>query len=302
MRAIAASAASLILFSLASGCGSRGAAFEATSTVRAKSSITDDLLVSVRGEGAPCASNGCGFFVRELNTGANERYVSSLDLSGAVDAASAASALDAPDALVLRGYVAPSDAEGGARTFVARDVWRGMPAVVPGDADQFYTVAPAEAGDRGQPPYAERIATLVNTYERYGFDDIDVSAAALPWVDRTWLASRVAEHDAVVAASWARRSDEDIDDDEWILKASQVYVHLPDRVGPCPAPAVVPCDPGTIATFERNADRCVIQAGCVHPAYCPMYLPYCEDGYSLAMWRGRSGCAEFACDPTFVAE
>jgi hypothetical protein len=64
---------------------------------------------------------------------------------------------------------------------------------------------------------------------------------------------------------------------------------------------VTQCTGGTIASFERNDDRCVIQIGCVPTAICPLFRPACSAGYTLASWVGDSGCAQYACDPTFVA-
>ena len=312
MRSLRASVASLAplasLFMLASSAGCSSSAAPGPITAEPVSSqgeelaMTRDRVVVVRPDARRCVAPLCGgYFVRELNRGEAERYVSALDLSATgLDDAAVAGALAAPTSLVLRGHLGAADARHGTRRFAARDVWRGMPGVAPADDEAFYTVAP-----RTPPieclvaPCPEEIATLVNGRDHYAFDGVDVAPAALAWVDASWLASRVTEHGAVVAASWVRGTHYP-GGYAWTLQTSQVYVHLPDRVGPCPAAPAQACDEGTVAAFERNPDRCLIQVACVKRAICPLYMPACSAGYTLGAWFGRSGCAQFACDPTFV--
>ncbi len=263
-----------------------------------------DRLVAVRIDTRRCAAPRCGgYFVRELNRDADERYASSLDLSSAgLDDASIESALAAPDALVLRGRFGTVERVSGTGSFVASEVWRGMPGIDSSSDDGFFTIAPRDPPiECIVAPCPEEIATLVNSRWRLAFDGVDVAPAAAARVDANWLAARVLDHGAVVAASW-ERGPHDAGGYEWLLRTSQVYVRLPDRVGPCPAAPVTKCDAGTIPTFERNADRCLIQVACVVPTVCPMFMPVCAAGYSLAAWAGTNGCNQFACDPTFLTD
>jgi hypothetical protein len=120
-----------------------------------------------------------------------------------------------------------------------------------------------------------------------------VEAAALPRVDTTWLASRVTRHGAIVAGR-AHAG---------VLEASQVYVKLPERVGPCVAMPIHPCAEGLVTTYERTADRCLLPNGCVAPRPCPLFVPACPAGYTLVSWKGGDeACNRYACDPTFATE
>ncbi len=295
--------ASTSLVSLLAGCASSAPSTETTASSADALTTKTESFVTVRRDLRKCVSPLCGgYWARELNRESEERYVSALDLSGAgLDETGIDSALAASDMLVLRGRLGPAESRFGTRAFVATDVWRGMPGAKPECADAFYTVRART------PPIAclvapcpNEIATLVNTSTTSAFDGVDVSRAAEPFVDTAWLASRVTFHDAVIAASWAR-GDHFPGGYARLLRADQVYVHLPDRVGPCPAAPITECKDGTIATYQRSADRCVLPLGCVAPAICPMYRPACADGYTLTSWTGEKGCAQFACDPSFVA-
>ena len=303
--------ASLASLAALTGCASSAptseasteGASEATSSTADALTTKTDRFVTVRRDLRRCMAPLCGgYWARELNRDADERYVSSIDLEGAgLDDAAIESALSAVDALVLRGRLGPAERRFGTRPFVASDAWRGMPGVAPGCTDAVYAVTPRE------PPIAclvapcpNEIATRVNTGATYAFDGVDVAPAARPFVDTAWLASRVTEHGALIAASWVQ-GEHFPGGYAQVLRARQVYVHLPDRVGPCPAAPVTRCEEGTIAAYRRSEDRCVIQVACVKPAICPMYLPACADGYTLASWTGESGCAQFACDPLFTA-
>jgi hypothetical protein len=290
------------LLALVTGCSSSAPLPEAIGSSTEELSTSIDRLVIVRRDVRKCVSPLCGgYWTRELNHDEDELYVSSIDLSSAgLDDAAVADARSV-DALVLRGRLAPPEPRFRTRAFIASEVWRGLPGISAGQFEDFYTVAP-----RTPPieclvaPCPNEIATLVDTCTRYAVDGVDVAPAARPFVDRTWLASRVTGHQAVVTASWVE-GDHFPGGYARLLRTSQVYVRLPDRVGPCPAAPVTKCPEGTIAAYQRTADRCVIQVACVRPAFCPMYVPACADGYTLASWTSESGCPQYACDPTFVA-
>ncbi len=130
---------------------------------------------------------------------------------------------------------------------------------------------------------------------------MDVSGAARPGVDRTWLAGRVLRHGAIVAGAIAdgRRFTAG---PELVLRATQVFLRMPDSIGPCPRTLERVCASGQIATYRRTEERCLVFDGCVQPAMCAGPGVTCDAGYTKASWAaGAGGCPAFACDPEFTA-
>jgi hypothetical protein len=79
------------------------------------------------------------------------------------------------------------------------------------------------------------------------------------------------------------------------LDATQVFVHLPDVVGPCPT-MIIRCEEGAVATYERDANRCMVPTGCVKRGFCPMYMPTCGSGCALKSWSSHRPEAGSRCD------
>jgi hypothetical protein len=47
----------------------------------------------------------------------------------------------------------------------------------------------------------------------------------------------------------------------------------------------------------------MIFQACVKLGICPLYMPHCTDGYTLAAWRTEpNGCFSYACDPSFTVQ
>ena len=295
----------LLLFVSAAGCAaSDGPSEPGTATEPVdEQSVT---FVTLRADLRRCAAPQCGgYFVRDINSTHAERYVSGLAFAesrlppDAIDDVRSAPASE----LVLRGYLGPQEPRTQTRPFVVLEAFRGMPSVTPREGAAFYMVHPRK------PPIAcfvapcpNEIAALLNTSAEVGFDRVAVDLAALPWVDRGWLASRVEAHGAIVAGTFEKGAlfpggYEDV------LQATQVFVRLPERVGPCPTVPAWLCTDGSVAAFERTDDRCVVQVGCVRPGVCPLFAPACASGYTLTSWTAPpNGCPAFACDPTFIVE
>jgi hypothetical protein len=234
-----------------------------------------------------------GYFVRQLNDSGGEFYVSRIDVSALPDVA-AAQARGAPNGeLLVRGHLGSPEPPYGEQVLIVVEAYRGMPGVSAADGDGFYT---ATAGARDCPDSlcTGGVAHLVNRDQVASFDAVDVDPAAKPWVDRAWLTARIRSHGAIVAG---RLGDHD---GKRALAADQIFVRLPNLVGPCPPGAEPACAPGTEPTYERTDDLCVEFAACVNPSVCPMFLPECATGYQLHAWpEGTSGCKKFACDPVF---
>jgi len=269
-------------------------------------SLTLPSFVTLRADLRRCFAPPCGgYFVRDVNRRSTEQYVAGLDFSEAdLPADVIADVKSAPPSeLVLRGHLGPAEPRFHTRRFVVLDAYRGMPGVMPREGDVFYQV------HARKPPIAcfvapcpNEIASLLNTNQEAAFDRVSADHAALPWVDRGWLISRVETHQAVAAGTLAEGQSLP-GGVEQVLEASQVFVHLPERVGPCPMRPMLLCTEGSIVLDERTEDRCILQVGCVPPGICPLYIPACQAGYTLASWPAPpNGCPAFACDPSFVVD
>jgi hypothetical protein len=222
-------------------------------------------------------SSGAGYVVRELNC-SSPQHVDSLDLTAAsVDTSSLTSALHIAGAVALRGRL-------DGATFVATDVYRALPDTAASPRESFFL---AERGTNGSTK-----ATVVNESLTSTFDRLDVSGAAVPFLDQTWLTARVLAAGALVAGSLQGAGG------AVVLRASEVLVRVPEEVA-CPAPLFIECAAGTSPTYERTAERCTVQIGCAAPTACPMPVPACSAGYVLVEWRAAGGCASYACDPAF---
>lgn len=301
-------AACALLFTAATACaGSDGPSDPGATRESADDlSIFASSFVTLRPDLRRCAAPMCGgYFVRDVNRQGAERYVSGLDFTESrlpVDAVEDVQSAP-PNELVLYGHLGLEDPRFHTRPFAIHAAFRGMPSVTANATDAFY-----QAHARKPPiqcfvaPCPNEIATLLNTGREEEFDRISVDRAALPWVDKGWLASRVAAHQAVVTGTFAQGQLLP-GGYEKVLEATQVFVRLPDRIGPCPERPQFLCTEGTVVIQERTEDRCMVQVGCVVPNICPQtrYMPECSAGYTLASWaEAPSGCPTYACDPTFV--
>ncbi len=214
-----------------------------------------------------------GYVLTSLNSGATS-HVTALDLSAAGAQASAiTSALATPGALAARGTIRDGD------TLVVSDLYRALPRTKSAEPAPFYRAHVSRSGVDS--------ATEVNVGKIRAFHALDVSGAADRFVDQPWLSARVLDGAALVSGTIA----------SGVLHANAVFVRVPEIVT-CLKP-IEACGGGTLPTYERDANRCLVPSGCVHPAMCPMYIPACEPGYLRTSWPGPHGCSAFACDPIF---
>jgi hypothetical protein len=115
-------------------------------------------------------------------------------------------------------------------------------------------------------------------------DAVRIDSIGVPLLDRTWLADR-ALHGAIVAGHM----------ESGTMNASQVFVRLPDPMGPCPD-FVTHCGEGQMPTYTRTARRCLMPSKCVAPAICPLGVPNCAPGYKRVSWTNATA---YVCDPSF---
>lgn len=259
--------------------------------------------VTLRADQRKCASPMCGgFFVHDVNRQTEERYVSALDLSLAkLDDATAQKVLDAPaDELVLRGKLGPVESSHHTQKFLVTEAYRGLPGVTAADGEAFYK---AESNNKKcfAAPCPDQSATRVNAGGTTDFSDYSVERAALPYVQQDWLVASVRDHGAIVTAKLAKGAKGPGGYAE-VLDVSQVFLRIPEAAVSCPLKAIY-CKAGTVPSAIRDENRCVIQEACVQKAYCNMLVPACDEGYTRTSWSGGPhGCAEFACDPSFMVE
>ncbi len=289
------------------GCDPALQTEEETSEQTLALSTTKDTFVTLRRDMRKCVSPLCGgYFVSDVNKNTEDRYVSGLDLDQAnLDAATQEKIFSAPASeLVLKGHLGPREAQWKTRTFVVVEAYRGMPGVSAGEGDVFFQAS------RRDPeiqcfvaPCPNEIAHKLNTKKTVEFSTYSVERASRINVDQGWLTRRVSAHEAVVAGR-IRNGQKFPGGPEKVLDASQVFVRLPDQIGPCPLFPIHMCPEGFKNTFSRTNDRCMIPTGCVEESTCPMVKPApCDEGYALSFFPANNPlCIEFVCDPTFLVE
>lgn len=256
---------------------------------------TAEVWVSAARDPAPCPAPDCGWLLHLVNLHAADVHVDALDLSVAgLDEADRATVLDAPDgALVLAG-----EQQGPA--FVVRRAFRALPVEGAPAEEAFVQLVQRPDARCATPACEPSHAVQLNVGLDVPLPALDLSPAEVPHLDHAWLASRVFERGAVLAGTFTG-----VPGGRGIARfeATQVFVPLPDRIAPCPAPRARRCPRGTVETRARDADRCLVSLACQAPSRCIASPPDCAPGYALRTWRARTGaCADFACDPGFLPE
>lgn len=255
---------------------------------------------SLRRDYRECLYPHCGgYFLHDLNVFNEETYVYKLDYSASGLNEEDISVINhAPiNQVVIRGTLGPVLPFWNVRALIVLDAYVGMPDKSPRSSDAFYI-----ASQEKPPKYCvvapcnNDLATLVNTPRQTEFTSYSIENAAASFVDRPWLTSRVKKHGALVAATLEQGTHYP-GGYEIILNASQVYVHLPEHVGPCARNYPAFCGVNQVATFRRNEDRCLVPDVCVEARPCPLWVPLCDQGYTLESWPAEpNGCPAYACD------
>lgn len=253
--------------------------------------------VTVRHDMRKCISPLCGgYWVADVNRATlREVYVNGLDFSGSNLSQESIDAALQGDAVVFHGKLGPAEPRFGTRPFLVSAAWRGMPGITRATGESFFRVAESRI-ECFTTPCPQLLATRLNAGGSTRVGDVAVSRASLMAVDQTWLANRIVEHGALVAAKLTPSQT-----DGQVLDASQVYVKLPEQPGPCPLVKMPGCQGGKVYNETRTEDRCVLPSMCVTPGPCTFFLPMCPDGYTRVQWKGRANaCPVVACDPTFT--
>jgi predicted small secreted protein len=215
-----------------------------------------------------------GYTVTPANGTGAAVHVASLDFSkSGFDAATIALVTGAPTGeLVLEGTVSSS-------TFYVTAAYRGMPGITFPASATFYEASGTTAH-------------ALNETTTRTFASTDVTAAAGPFVQQSWLANETDNKGAIVAGHVTQGTR--------VLTVDQVFIALPYIGGPCIISGHV-CNGGTVLAHTRDQNLCIEYAGCVTPTACPQYIPVCAAGYQLVSWSSEpGGCPAFACDPSFI--
>jgi hypothetical protein len=269
-------------------------------------SASSRSYVTLRADARKCAAPLCGgYFIHDVNRSTAERYVSALDLTAAnLSPELEDSILAAPaDELVLRGKLGAIESAHGTRPFLVSEVYRGMPGMAPADTAVFFaTKTHSPAIQCITAPCNNEIATKLNSTTTTSFTSYDTKAALPNGGDAAWLTDRMETHGAITAGTIVKGVKQP-GGYEQVLAATQVYVRLPDGLGPCPKVAQPSCSSGKVPTFTRSVDRCLVFDTCVKPGICPQFLPACPADYTQMTWaHTSSSCRAFACDPSFLSE
>lgn len=259
--------------------------------------------VTLRRNLRKCMAPMCGgYFVKDVNRTIAERYVSGLDFTRiALSPDDEALVLSSADGeLVLRGVPGAVDPRFHTRALLVLEAYKSLPGIAPAPGDTFYAVSPRVPRiSCFTAPCPNELAHTLNRAETRVFDDVRVDRASKPFVDQSWLADRVRAHGAIVAGDFVPGAHF-AGGYETLLSASQVYLRLPEHVGPCPPVDVGPCAELEVRSYRRDLRRCVVPGACVERNACPLFIPACDDGYTLTRWTGPAGCNAFACDPEFA--
>lgn len=278
---------------LGAGCAVSGDLEGDSSDDSSDLSTTKDTFVIARHDQRRCISPVCGgYWVKDLNSTMEERYVSGLDFTGSMlDDVAQQQATSAPDgALVLEGRLGPKETHYGTRTLRVLGAYRGMPGQAVSSTDKFYAVAPTRIACITQPCANLQTTRLNRTTGHAMATDVTVDRAVATLVDDRWLHDLVISNHAVVAGKIVRH------DHHVTVDAGQVFVQLGREV-PCAQPPIASCPSGQIHAFEREG-RCIMPAGCTAPGVCAAFEPVCDDGYALVSWQNV--CPRFACEPEFL--
>jgi hypothetical protein len=279
-----------------------GEATDDTATAEEDLSSSSRSYVAIRHDNRKCKSPQCGgYFVRDLNRKTTtETYVSGLDFTGSdLDEAAQATVNEAPEgSLVLRARLGKIDKASGTRALVVSEAFRGLPgqaSLADKAAGQVYSVQSLNIQCITAPCPAFAIKRL-NYKPTSNVTGLDLELGKL--VDQSWLADQVAQEGALVLGS-VRAGAKLPGGVESILDAAQVFLKVPQTKS-CPQFKMAPCKDGLVRTYHRDENRCILPGECVKSMMCALYLPHCDEGFSLVSWTNGNGCSAYACDPTWI--
>lgn len=263
---------------------------------------TTPSYVYARRDMRKCTAPMCGgWYVRDANKRTAEQYVSDFDFSSSgLDADQQAIVRGAADGeVVVLGKLTRLTTRIRFRKFVVESAWRGMPGRTWTTNAKLYSIKDIRPLIRCfAAPCNGLNFTVLNVGASGSATSLSVGSASGPFVDETWLDKEVTREDALVVATIVNGQQFPAGPEQ-VIDAQQVFVKLPETMN-CPQFKLAACPRGQFHGYERNTDRCVMPTGCTRGGrMCAQFIPSCEEGYELISWMTASGCAAYACDPTW---
>jgi hypothetical protein len=253
-----------------------------------------------------CPAPYCGgYFLQALNRASPDIYVTRLELPRTVfDAETTEYVLGAPEGMLLvRASLTTDTLTVPLPYALVWEAYRGLPGFGTEEADSYYQV------EQREPPIACFVAPcnndfghLLNRLELEDFTRVTLDRVSWPHMDAEWLTDRILHHDAIVTAGF-RRGEKLPGGYETLMGVTQVFLRLPDRPGPCDAPALPRCPWPFVAGYTRDAERCLHFDACVDRDLCALDpAEACPLGFERTAWNTTGKyCTEFVCEPSFVA-
>ncbi|MDP3154537.1 MAG: hypothetical protein Q8N23_17800 [Archangium sp.] len=258
-------------------------------------STTKDTFLIARRDYRKCVFPMCGgYWVKDLNSTMQERYVSGFDFtgSGLSDEVQQQVATAPDNELVLFGRLGPKENRFDTRSLKVLLAYRGLPGQTFEADDKFYKVFPSRIACITTPCANLSTTRLNRTTGHTMASDIDVNEALGSLVEAQWVHNRVLFGRGIVAGRVVRQNG------HVTVVARQVFVELPDRTVSCPKMPEPVCADTEVPAYERTENRCVVPSGCTLPRFCAAFVPACDEGYSTVSWQ--NGCTRHACEPTFL--
>ncbi len=255
--------------------------------------VGGDVYVRLVSPGVSCEETCTGdFWVQELNRVALPRYVRKLDFSALSKQALGMIGGGGDGEVIFRGEFGPTELvsapiappEKVPSTFFVNEAWRGLPDVTAPLLDPYVTVETFEG---------QLVAHLLDGPWGRPIKSVSTAGSLPAWVDAAWLTTRIMDHGAIVAGRF----------DGWTLDAAQVYLRLPDVVGPCMMELFAVHCGDEVATYTMTDNLCLVFAGCAKPGMCPLLLERCEAGYDRVSWASQpNACQASTCAPAFMSQ
>lgn len=288
------------VFAVGCGVSSDAVVLEGDETLSDDSSelsTTKDTFLIARRDIRRCVSPMCGgYWVKDLNSTMQEKYVSGFDFSGSdVSNEVQAQVFGAPDfEVVLVGRLGPLERRFNTRTLKVLGAYRGMPGKTFLPTDKFYRVFPSKIGCTSDPCAYLQTTRLNRTTGHTMATDVSVEGARAFGVESDWLLNRTLSGRTVVAGRVVRA------DGRVTVEAHQLFIALPDQAVPCAEVEQPVCTGLTIPAWERDSNRCLTPVECTPPGACARLEFECEAGYAQVSWMNV--CPRHACEPSFLSE
>jgi len=200
--------------------------------------------------------------------------------------------------VVLRGKLGPKEPQFNTRPFIVSEAYRGLPGLSVAADDSYLKLEEVDI-QCVRAPCPSMSAKRVNHTPAKLFHVFDIAALdGGRRLELKWLNQRALQDGAITSGKLVRGADDAV-----TLEPSNIFLRLPENVGPCPAVRLGQCPSGEIRTYQRSPDRCVLPAECVVPGACAQFIPSCAEGYTLQSWSGGPyACPVYVCDPSWLFE